>query len=98
MREGPSRYNVGTMRLYRCAILLAVALAGAACSSGRDVEWMKVNQKYTTAEFRRDYAECDKSGKLDECMQSRGWVSVTAPKTAKPTGLEMRKTTPAGRY
>ena len=93
MREGPSRYNVGNMRLYRCAILLAVALAGAACSSGRDVEWMKVNQQYTTAEFRRDYAECDKSGKLDECMQSRGWVSVTAPNTAKPKAPEIRQPT-----
>jgi len=87
------------MRLNRCAILLAAASAVAAgCASGRDVEWMKVNQKYTAAEFRRDYAECDKRGKLDECLQSRGWVSVTAPSVAKPTGTEMRKTTPTGRY
>ena len=87
------------MRLYRCAILLAVASAVAAgCASGRDVEWMKVNQKYTAAEFRRDYAECEKSGKLDECLESRGWVSVTAPKTAKPTGPEIRKPNPTGRY
>lgn len=86
------------MRLYRCAILLVGALAGGACSSGRDVEWMKVNQKYTTAEFRRDYAECEKSGNLDGCMESRGWVSVTAPKTAKPTVPEIRKPNPTGRY
>jgi len=98
VREGPSRYNVGNMRPYRCAILLAVALAGAACSSGRDVEWMKVNQKYTTAEFRRDYAECEKSGKLDECLQSRGWVSVTAPNIAKPPVPDFRKPNPTGRY
>lgn len=86
-----------TMRLYRCAILLAVVVAGVACSSGRDVEWMKVNQKYTTAEFRRDYAECEKSGKLDECLQGRGWVSVTTPNVPKPTVPEMRKPYPPGR-
>jgi hypothetical protein len=86
------------MRLQRLPILLAVALAVAACSSGRDVEWLKVNQKYTTAEFRRDYAECEKSGKLDECLQSRGWVSVTAPNIPKPTAPEMRKPTAPGRY
>ena len=97
MSEGPSRYNAWNMRLDRCAILLAVALAGAACSSGREVEWMKVNQKYTTAEFRRDYAECEKSGKLDECLQNRGWVSVTAPYIAKPPVPDVRKPYPAGR-
>jgi len=86
------------MRLQRLPILLTLALAGAACSSGRDVEWMKVNQKYTTAEFRRDYAECEKSGKLDECLQSRGWVSVTAPNVPKPTAPEMRKPNSGGRY
>ncbi len=78
-------------------MLLAVVLAGA-CSSGRDVEWMKVNQKYTTAEFRRDYAECEKTGKLDECLQSRGWVSVTAPNVPKPTVPEIRKPGVPGRY
>jgi hypothetical protein len=95
--EGPNRYNMRNMRLYRCAILLAVVLAGAACSSGRDVEWMKVNQKYTAAEFRKDYAECEKTGKLDECLQSRGWVSVTAPNVEKPKIPEIRSPYPPGR-
>ena len=85
------------MRLQRLPILLAAALVVAACSTGADVEWMKVNQKYTTAEFRRDYTECEKSGKLDECLQSRGWVSVTAPKIPKPTVPEIRKPYPPGR-
>jgi hypothetical protein len=85
------------MRLQRLPVLLAVALAVSACSSARDVEWLKVNQKYTTAEFRRDYAECEKSGKLDECLQSRGWVSVTAPNIPKPTVPDMRKPGPLGR-
>ena len=85
------------MRLQRLPILLAAALAVAGCVSAADVEWMKVNQKYTVAEFRRDYAECDKSGKLDACMQSRGWVSVTAPNVPKPTTPEMRKPFAPGR-
>ena len=97
MSEGPSRYNVWNMRLYRRAILLAAALAVAACSTGADVEWMKVNKQYTTAEFRRDYTECEKSGKLDECLQSRGWVSVTVPNVPKPTVPEIRKPYPPGR-
>jgi hypothetical protein len=53
---------------------------------------MKLNEKYTTEDFRRDYAECSKSGKLDEvCLRSRGWVDVTnyskteAPKTSGPS-------------
>lgn len=58
---------------------LAVVLAG--CASDDDREWMKISEKYTTEEFRRDYAECSKGGKLDEdCMKGRGWVAVTTPK------------------
>ena len=44
-----------------------------------------------TAEFRRDYTECSKGGKLDEdCMKRRGWVAVTAPKA------EEKPSTPQG--
>ena len=58
---------------------LAVILAG--CGGFDEREWMKVDQKYTTEEFRRDYRECSKGGTLDdECMKSRGWVAVTPPK------------------
>ena len=69
---------------------LGIALVVAGCTSSADVEWMKVGQPYTAADFRRDYTACDKTGKLDDCMRARGWVSVTAPTTAKPTGPEMR--------
>ena len=57
-------------------------LALAGCGSSDDTrEWMKVNQSYTVQEFRRDHAECSKSGKLDEvCMRERGWVDVSARK------------------
>jgi hypothetical protein len=73
------------MRPKASPILLGVALALAACSADVDRHWMKVNEKYTTAEFRRDHAECSKSGKLDEaCMRSRGWVDVTGAKAKTP--------------
>jgi len=63
---------------------LAAALLLSACR-GPDREWMKVNQPYTAEEFRRDVADCTRGGSLDEaCMKSRGWVSVTAPRTTKP--------------
>lgn len=51
---------------------------------------MKVGQPYTAAEFRRDYSECDKAGKLDECLRQRGWVSVTAPMAPKQVTPDVR--------
>lgn len=66
-------------------MLLGIAMVMAACSAETERQWMKVNEKYTTAEFRRDHAECSKSGKLDEtCMRSRGWIDVTGPKAKSP--------------
>jgi len=62
----------------------------AGCTSAADVEWMKVGQPYTAADFRRDYKECDKTDKLEDCLRGRGWVSVTAPPTPKQTGTDMR--------
>jgi hypothetical protein len=60
------------------SIVFAAALAGCAV----DKQWMKVSEPYTTAEFRRDYAECSKkSGDLDEsCMRARGWVEMKPSK------------------
>lgn len=75
-----SGYNAGQVRPSGILLgaVLATALAGCA---GDTREWMKVNQKYTTEEFRRDYRECSRDGKLDdECMKSRGWVAVTPGK------------------
>ena len=60
------------------------------CSSAPDIEWMKVGQPYTAAEFRRDYAACDKTSNLEECLRGRGWVSVTAPTAPKQAAPEMR--------
>ena len=69
---------------------LAVVVAG--CASD-DREWMKIGEKYTTEEFRRDYAECSKGSDLDEeCMKRRGWVAVTTPKQEdKPFGDPRRR-------
>src|SRR5207245_1104014 len=56
--------------------VLLITLAMTAC--GTDTrEWMKLNQTYTTAEFRRDLQQCTVKGKLDDdCMKARGWVAV----------------------
>lgn len=74
----------------RTLIVACAALIVAGCSSGAEVEWMKVGQPYTAAEFRRDYSDCDKTGNLDECLRGRGWVSVTAPLAPKSKEPEMR--------
>jgi hypothetical protein len=78
------------MSRHRIGIALGIALAAAGCTSAAEVEWMKVGQPYTAADFRRDYKECDKTSDLDECLRGRGWVSVTAPTTPKNTGPDMR--------
>jgi len=71
--------------LIACGSLILVG-----CSSGPDIEWMKVGQPYTAAEFRRDYAACDKTPNLEECLRGRGWVSVTAGVAPKQASPEMR--------
>jgi hypothetical protein len=73
---------------------LVAVLAGC---GGADREWMKLDQPYTAAEFRRDLAACSPSGKVDEaCMKSRGWVSVNPPKADKAPPPPSRA--PARRY
>jgi hypothetical protein len=71
-------------------LLLTCMVAGllAGCSHS-DTQWMKVNESYTTAEFRRDHAACSKGGTLDEaCMRSKGWVDV------KPSASDRAADTP----
>jgi len=63
-------------------VLLAVAALGGCAEDTR--QWMKLNQKYTTEDFRRDREACLKGGRLDEvCMRDRGWVAVNAGGTAE---------------
>ena len=57
-------------------LTVATLLAMAGCSAD-ERQWLKLNEKYTTEEFRRDHATCSKSGKLDDaCMRGKGWVAV----------------------
>jgi len=75
--------------------MLLVALAMSACGSDTH-EWMKLDQTYTTAEFRRDLQECTVKGKLDDdCMKARGWVAVTPPKAEQKKEDPLSQ--PAGR-
>ena len=64
------------MRNLMWTFAAALVLMIAGCASD-DRQWMKLDQKYTTEEFRRDHAACTRDGKLDDaCMRSRGWVAV----------------------
>lgn len=84
------------------SVLIVTSLAALALLSGcsrDDRQWMKVEERYTTEEFRRDYAECTKRGKLDDdCMRARGWVSVSASKDKSPTPEQVRGVPKGGRY
>ena len=65
---------------------LGVILALAACNAPAERQWMKVNERYTTEQFRQDYAACSPKGDLDDaCMRDRGWVEVTRSKTERDT-------------
>ena len=56
-------------------LVLALPVLGGCVTDER--EWMKLNSRYTVAEFQRDREACMKSGKIDDaCMKSRGWVAV----------------------
>jgi hypothetical protein len=74
------RYNAAVMRPRIVLSMVGLGIVVSSCATD-EREWMKVDQKYTTAEFRRDLAECTTKGKLnEECMRTRGWVTVAPPK------------------
>lgn len=59
-------------------VLLVLGLASG-CSASDERQWMKVNERYTVQEFRRDHAECTRDKTLDdECMRRKGWVDLSA--------------------
>jgi len=74
----------------RWLLIACGAFVVAGCNMAAELEWMKVGQPYTAAEFRRDYSACDKTGKLEECLRNRGWVSVTVPSAPKQTTPDIR--------
>lgn len=85
------------MRRDSVVLALFACLALAACASDSR-EWMKVDQQYTTAEFKRDYRECMRDRALDDaCMRQRGWVPVNPSRTDNPPTPE-QPTPRRGRY
>jgi hypothetical protein len=77
-------------------LLVGVALALGACAS-QEKEWMKVDEKYTVAEFRRDYAACSKGTSVNEdCMRSKGWVAVSPGGKVEKTVEPQRPGPPTG--
>ena len=68
--------------------VLLIASVGAAAFAGcatDDRDWMKLNERYTTEDFRRDLKACTRNDKLDDaCMQGLGWVSVSKGRDDKP--------------
>jgi hypothetical protein len=76
------------MRTDRVVLAALACLGLTACVSDAR-EWMKVNQQYTSAEFRRDYRECIRDRAIDEaCMRQRGWVPVSPSRTDAPPAAE----------
>jgi hypothetical protein len=66
-------------------LLLGLGAVLAGCGGSGQREWLKPDQPYTAAEFRRDIAACSADGKVDDaCMKSRGSISVSPPKAEKP--------------
>lgn len=76
----------------RIAFLIALSSVGlVGCSAHDNREWMKVDQRYTTAEFQRDHKECSRKGDLDDpCMRQRGWVPVNPSRTEAPPPMDPR--------
>lgn len=83
------------MRTNTIALAAFVCLGLAACVVDNK-EWMKVDQRYTKAEFQKDYRECIKDRAVDEtCMRERGWVHVSPSKETgpapEPTMMQQRR-------
>lgn len=80
-------WKIGAM-----AVLLALGLV--ACASD-ERQWMKLDQKYTIEDFRRDSGVCTVKGKLDDaCMREKGWITVGPAKGEKPPDPYSRDTNP----
>lgn len=83
-------------RISLLLVLSALALSGC-FSETRD--WMKIDQRYTTKEFQRDYRACERGSELDEpCMRERGWVPVNPTKSEAPPKDPLTPQHSRGRY
>jgi hypothetical protein len=71
-------------------LLFFVVVTGLAACASSEKQWMKVNESYTTSDFRRDHAACSKGGVLDDaCLRAKGWIDV------KPSSGDRAADTPA---
>jgi hypothetical protein len=81
-------------------VVIGIVLGTAACSHIDDRQWMKIDQRYTTAEFQKDFADCSPKTTLDEdCMKARGWVEVNRSKSERdqdPRAQEPPRARPVG--
>ncbi len=72
------------MRVRGYLIVVGMVVAAVGCAT-EERDWMKLNERYTTEDFRRDLKACTRNDKLDEaCMQRLGWVSVSKGRDEKP--------------
>ena len=89
----------------RLSVLLLLLPALGGCVTD-EREWMKLNERYTVAEFQRDREACMKSGKGgkidDACMKARGWIAVNPGSKAEvakdPYARDLQGPTGRGRY
>jgi hypothetical protein len=78
-------------RLMASALALGILLAG--CQSLEpERQWYKPSGDYSASEFERDSKACTKDRVLnEECLQQRGWVSLSGDRTPK-----VKEVPPAG--
>lgn len=78
-------------RLMASALALGILLAG--CQSLEpERQWYKPSGDYSASEFERDSKACTKGRVLnEECLQQRGWVSLSGDRAPK-----VKEVPPAG--
>ena len=78
--------TIGAMRC-KSLLVAAGALATLTACATDTREWMKLNEKYTTEEFRRDLKSCSgQDDKIDDaCMKRLGWVAVSPGRDSRPS-------------
>lgn len=81
-------------------VIVALALAAAACSIGNvDRQWYKPSGEYTSAEFERDRRTCTRDRQLDEaCLRRLGWTSLSSDADPVRPAEAPQMTPPRTRY
>ncbi|MBI1847878.1 MAG: hypothetical protein HY294_10590 [Candidatus Rokubacteria bacterium] len=83
-------------------VLLALPALSACGAVAAEKQWMKIDQSYTTLDYRRDLKACTsgggwfREGTLDEaCMKARGWVDVAVQEVKPPEPTPYRSGVPS---